>query len=66
MTGPVLQQLADLRRSLTDVATECDAIIYAQPWNARRALQRLPGLLDQLLARADLMKQALMREEDRR
>jgi hypothetical protein len=65
MTGPILEQLADLRRSLTDVATECDAIIFAQPWNATEALRRLPGLLDRLAVRVERVRLALRGEEGR-
>jgi hypothetical protein len=63
MTGPVLKQIAGLRRSLTDVATECDAIIYAQPWNATEALRRLPGILDQLAVRVERVRRALQGED---
>jgi hypothetical protein len=65
MTGGTMSAIQDLRRALTDAATACDAILYARLRGAREAERRLPGLLDQLIARADRVKQALMREGER-
>jgi hypothetical protein len=68
MTGDTMRAIHDLRRSLTAVATTCDAILYApqaQAGNATQALRRLPGLLDRLAVRLDRVRLALQ-EEGRR
>jgi DNA-binding transcriptional MocR family regulator len=66
MTGDTMSAIQDLRRALTAAATACDSILYARLGGAREAERRLPRLLDQLIARANALQQALAREEGRR
>jgi hypothetical protein len=59
MTGPLLQRIQDLRRTLSDAATECDALLYGQPFDATLALQRLSAALNRLAARCERVRTAL-------
>jgi hypothetical protein len=57
------QAIQDLRRTLITAATTCDEVLYNQHKDARHALQRLPGILEQLTVRADRVRMALESED---
>jgi hypothetical protein len=63
MTKSTQQFIHDLRRTLITAATTCDEVLYNQHKDARRALQRLPGILEQLTVRADRVRMALESED---